>query len=447
MTTKESNKETLFKEIITLISKLVIEIDNLIELHENEIILELVNVIQIIKEITYNDLEREIQKIEYLKEKLIIAIETFCGYSPFKKYCENIFFSLFNFTLLIDFQNPSNENNNLKIEAYKIQKEFSTDIFTINNSPIIFINKYNFFKLKDFFISQSVNFNYSEIEFIVKCFNNLELDNDVSYIIYDENTITRKLNESIASSLFSYMNLHKISRGDIIHKSIECSHKTIFPGNIENFVIDRYYQQFDEIITIFSEYNESKNYLDKFFKLYSILENLMIRNQICSLLSSGLNIRKFKILYKNTIDNELKTLQTLFQSAFDQKHTINPIYNKNSDYIKDLLKQYESTFWKPSTNEKACFDNFFTKIEVEPIKSVIDSKELCQRYSKVVYAIRNSIVHNKETEYHITSANENEFIQSKIAEFFMISIEILILSLITKKNTNVWYERKTLELF
>ena len=72
---------------------------------------------------------------------------------------------------------------------------------------------------------------------------------------------------------------------------------------------------------------------------------------------------------------------------------------------------------------------------------------------KVIYAFRNSMVHNRETEFHLThfTLTNHPLIgdtaRTILENFLLPTIEELVFNLIIAENTLVWYDKSKLYLW
>ncbi len=73
--------------------------------------------------------------------------------------------------------------------------------------------------------------------------------------------------------------------------------------------------------------------------------------------------------------------------------------------------------------------------------------------AKIIYAFRNSIVHNRETEFHLTHLALNnhpgigDTAQLILEKFILPVIEEIVFKLIISENEIVWYESSKLQLW
>lgn len=70
-------------------------------------------------------------------------------------------------------------------------------------------------------------------------------------------------------------------------------------------------------------------------------------------------------------------------------------------------------------------------------------------FSELIYKFRNSIVHNKETEFHITYGNFSEFpaIVNLMENLLIKCLEEIVYNLLINNNPLVWYSQPSLQLY
>ncbi len=65
-------------------------------------------------------------------------------------------------------------------------------------------------------------------------------------------------------------------------------------------------------------------------------------------------------------------------------------------------------------------------------------------FAQLVYSIRNAVVHNKETEFHLTYASLDGTFATLIESFLMPSLEEICFAVVAKQNTELWYSQDKL---
>jgi hypothetical protein len=206
------------------------------------------------------------------------------------------------------------------------------------------------------------------------------------------------------------------------------------------------YNQFDSISNILNEYNNQKFLLDKYLKLYHIIENFMYKQKICEIqnkrLHSPLHIRDFQVIYDKFSKGELDVIKDFFKNVFEFN------YNATTKYDVKL---------------KNSWDNLETinSAIINEIDNLLESLRLTQKYNnvkggarleshffaKLVYYIRNAIVHNKDSETHFESTYLPNSLKFILENFLIPNLEMIVFHLIINKNDLVWYNDSKLILY
>lgn len=211
------------------------------------------------------------------------------------------------------------------------------------------------------------------------------------------------------------------------------------------------FNQFDETIIILSELNAHSGLLSKFLSLYHVIENFMFKIPLVELGKRNsqrfFSIRDFRRLYKATSDNELRSIEDFFK-----------IGNNSSNWQRDIDGTSFSSLIEQNLNavEAICnpdlsvLDEFIQKLCFNrSITTFIEFKQQInpKSYADFLYQVRCSIVHNKETEHHISHFNLDEKIAVMIDKILLQPLHCLIYELITDSTSPVWYEEQRLELY
>lgn len=278
----------------------------------------------------------------------------------------------------------------------------------------------------------------------------LSLIGDVNLLPFKSYLITHKDNLSNTKDLQAIVKIHLLSEGHILHNPTSYD---LPPLNkyLDDLKVGENYQQFSDIISILSEYNYQKDILDKYLRAYHILENFMFRLPLVNLetLSNGkiFRIRDFRLMYRRVEKSETDALSDLLKEALLRNDKSNKLLKKsihdrwlslNSDSkfdldsINELLKSLRIEIGKKNTI--AQYPNI-TFENIEPF------------FKQMIYMIRNAIVHNKETEFHLTHSNLDEAKGIVISHFLIPSIEEIIFNLMSTKNNIVWYKNSKLLLW
>ncbi len=258
--------------------------------------------------------------------------------------------------------------------------------------------------------------------------------------------LTSKEVQDKQSLIRSAISLQIVKSGDFLHTPADFDRKPSISATTR-LVIGKKYQQFNETLTILSEYNHQKDILDKYVRLYHVIENFMFKFPLVKLErrndGNAFSIRDFKRMYNEVKQNELEALKALIKKIF----------------VIDLIpgKSFE-TF----TYER--WGLLQELIDTSRINKVLDRLDISQRFSVVkgewkecfpliVYRFRNSIVHYTETEFHLTHESLlhhpvfHDAPNIILGQFLIPSLEEMIFHLIMVENELVWYKKPSLTLF
>lgn len=310
------------------------------------------------------------------------------------------------------------------------------------------------------FCEELFSLNENSLLFILKvCFDNFDyiIDEDnIHRLVLLPNCLGANIQnyKDNKNELLSYLKLTMLSEGLTFHKHFSLNTAT----SNQNISCDttKVYSQYNEILYILSEYNYSNDLLNKYFLLYTIIEDFMYRKPIASMLKSGrdFSIRDFKSFYSKINNGELDKLSSLFYEI------MNIDYNGNSflNHIVTDLRQFKDT----DTNDELI--DFLLKIGVSNNNLSYDlllnagnnyknltgnGKKDIGYFPKIVYQLRNTILHNTATEFHIThyELDKNEVIVKVLKEFMIPMLEKIILHLIITNNELISYENNVLTLY
>lgn len=195
------------------------------------------------------------------------------------------------------------------------------------------------------------------------------------------------------------------------------------------------YEQYFEVFDIINELNHATDTITRFLKLYHIIEYLVYRRELVEIEQKARNNRTFireihSFSGKGQSDNEYYILKKNFKKIFEaeiaaDEFQLNPLDAQEADF----LRKYWSINISPSPG------NRFNQRDVESITSLI-------------YRIRNSIVHNKESEFHITTSNPDDYdhVLDLIKKFITI-LEKQVLDKISADVPVISYQSQHIELY
>ncbi len=350
------------------------------------------------------------------------------------------------------FDNIETIKEQIDFKVYLAKKILDKGI-EIDNETIVF----NYISKEEYTLSINTNIklSYKNNPFLIVDTNDFNLEN-----FYDEenkyyaslllalNQNWNNLNNQLwffipycqvdEKNLESFVQFILLINGKTFHSPIETTEnqflindvKNILECNIKNF------NQYQESAYILSEYNHTKDILLKYLLLYHIIENFMYRRPIAEMVNTKFTIRDFKNLYKKVDLTEEKTLKELLTKIKTENiipsQTLEAYFDNNLLNYKNLLTSQDK------------INQIFTKMTLSNINGLNYSNS-----SKLIYYFRNSIIHNKETEFHIThtTLNSSSDLVTFFENFLLPILENIIYFLIFKENSIIDYPKNHILLY
>ena len=246
------------------------------------------------------------------------------------------------------------------------------------------------------------------------------------------------------SMIADFINLLLVSKGEHFHEV----YKHASPPQVLNLskiriAID--YRQQSDTINVLNDYNCRHELITKYLTIYQIIESFMYKIAIVKLESETgdgvFSIRDFKRLYKAIDEKEGVALKNFFEKTLVEETapgiTLTSIFQ----------------------NDWATFTARITEVEVDKILKLLKITEFdCAKLrlnlnnfenymSKLVYSVRNSIVHNTETEFHLTNFTLTIQIRELIVSFLIPMLERTIFHLVSAPNDHTWYKKKEIKKY
>lgn len=229
--------------------------------------------------------------------------------------------------------------------------------------------------------------------------------------------------------------------------------RVVGPSNFNDYLykIDHSlnYQQFSDSLIILSEYNGRRELLNKYMSLYHMLENFTFKYPLVLLnLDKGgrmFSIRDFRDMYNKVDDGELSSLEKFFKDGIAN-------YDNGSliDGIFDDFKNLNNSIPDVDINHVFSVLNLSSKsglIKADEVRNNNFKQRFPSFLAKLIYIVRNAIVHNKETEFHLSHETLDDRFCLFIERYLMPQLEKVLLSLLVEKNNVVWYEHQNIRLF
>lgn len=273
---------------------------------------------------------------------------------------------------------------------------------------------------------------------LLSAVNTIDFNSSKDYIFYSKN---HPIDSIKKENLCALLKIYMVSKGVAITPNLT------YTRNPHNSSIDQLspthdYVQFTDVISILGEYNNRSDILTKYISIFHIVENFMFKVPIV-LLERGnsgnmFSIRDFKRLYKSVDMDEQKALKNLFKSGFELAFS--------GGKLNDHFHTNWVSFINADPGEKSDIINFLSLLGIKDGENV-PKASFYDFISRVVYQIRCSIVHNKETEFHISSENFPTGCRLILEKYLFEMLEELIFALICKNNDIVWYTKDKIQLW
>jgi hypothetical protein len=242
-------------------------------------------------------------------------------------------------------------------------------------------------------------------------------------------------------NLITFLKLHMASVGQMI-TPINNYLKTPSNSSLDNFDPSQSYSQFEDTIHVIGEYNNRTDALSKYLSIYHVIENFMFKYPIVKLerenSGSMFSMRNFKSLYKASEVSEQKALDSIIKSA-------STLSIDGGDFCK-----FSHEYWKKylinNKKDMKVIEYFLKRFSTESLSSITKVK-FPKYLSNLIYQVRCSIVHNKETEYHIAGENYVEESKVVIEGLLLPLMEEFVFLLLSKENDLVWYKSDSIMLW
>lgn len=212
--------------------------------------------------------------------------------------------------------------------------------------------------------------------------------------------------------------------------------------NQDSIVAGPPFQQWADVISVLSEYNFRDEVLIKYLTIYHVIENFMFKRPIVELerQNSGrmFSIRDFRRLYEQVEMKEGEALKRLFDDVFRLEASAGVAF-----------EQHVCSRWAGLlvSNSEGDVNSALTVLSVGFTFAEFRANATPSRFAKLVYSFRNAIVHNKETEFHLTYASLSPGIVCLLEAFLIPTLEEISFAVIGRVNAGLWYQNRELRLY
>ena len=414
------------------------------------------------EESAFSDLREEFEGFSINLQNILTKKEV---YSEFKTVYE----TTEKFSILFpDFPNLKKEKLLLEIhlrrkiaEAMIVEGEYIFDEDDINQDDFI-VNELTDNIKQDFFQNYNQNdpsncgvfFSLKNYDSLIKAIDIAELNlgfwiqlipaiRKAEILLDRQYSITKQSTPPLETSLISnFIKLLIVAKGENFHEVYNYTARPLMV-NYEKISVNVDYTQQHETIYILNEYNCRHELLTKYLTAYQIIENFMYKTIIVNLEQNlggrFFSIRDFANLYKRVSENEIAVITDFFKGIFRENIQAGATFQ-----IYWLGKWNQLTADIPQ-NE---IDNILVMLGLKTTFITVNSAgTFATSIAHIVYKMRNSIVHNKETEFHLTNLSLTNETKLFIDLYLLPLLESLVFMLICEKNTHVWYANQQIKLY
>ena len=252
------------------------------------------------------------------------------------------------------------------------------------------------------------------------------------------------LSEETAWRIYCYNYLKIVNEGRFeIPELLKITNGTFFTSL--QFIDTAKYDQFLDVSDVLNEVKHADDALTRFLKVYQVLEQLAYRKEFIKLIKEHEDnhhpiVRSIQTVTDSFKKNEIDIFEKLFKEEFKE------LYDKID--IPDVRHEY--------TNVEPAYLNLASRNKIKDLYKIqADTSRPKKPYytpgqmADIVYKIRCSIVHNKETELHFTYNNISDYKDIiDLINILSTKLSEMIVSLINDgANTPLTYKNKTLTLF
>ena len=243
------------------------------------------------------------------------------------------------------------------------------------------------------------------------------------------------------ANVISLLKLHMVSSGNKITRS---NLYAAPPRNSsqENYIPTNSYAQFSDVIHILGEYLDRTDVLAKYLSMYHVIENFMIKSQIVKLErkanGSMFSIRDFRRLNKAVDVSEMDAVEKLVKSVFSLPYA--------AGNFGDFAFSSWKTFLLAQAASIADINTFLGNL-IYNSQVVNSTAQFVKHFSTLVYQIRCSIVHNKETEFHISNETYSFGCGLVMEQYLLPMLEEFVFLAMAEDNDVVWYRSNSIALW
>lgn len=265
--------------------------------------------------------------------------------------------------------------------------------------------------------------------------------------------------EEVKARILAGIKLSILLSGKILHEMQEYAYEPLELTNqrgafdcLANYdILSKPYEQYEQIYEVINEYNGTKGIIEKYLKVYQVLEELMVRINVVKFSKETISVRALEE-FKSIKSSEREALKKFFCHIFyeDSLSSAKSPDKKLLDEIRELWNSSDHAYGiklnmqynenKALRTEQLSNYNFCASL------SNYEVEKIAEFYSFWIYELRCEIVHNKATEYHMTYINLNDDLKNFMINFFLPSMEVIVFHTMIRVPTCLQYDREAIEI-
>lgn len=247
----------------------------------------------------------------------------------------------------------------------------------------------------------------------------------------------------------SYCKYHLLLAGHLLTNPVFAPSTIALQGIAETLQANQEYNQFGEPFEILGEINSRTTVLDTLLSCYHVVENYMIRAKIAKVIERHnsptlFGIRNFKQMEIAVDNREIDHLKNLINECWDK--------SIGCTTFRDYVVDHFNAFLNAPGFVHDRFYNFMDRLAVLKVGGAIDvgnDTALRNVVTKLLYQVRCSIVHNKETEFHLSNRElSDRTVRTTLSELCLPIMQRLAFGLPSVPAPNpLLYVRRELVLY
>ena len=246
-------------------------------------------------------------------------------------------------------------------------------------------------------------------------------------------------------SIESFAKLLLLASGKAVHSPFDYTQPPSIV-DVDSIRAGNPYHQLNEVFYVMSEYNSRSDLLAKYLSIYHVVENFMFKLPLVELErrrnGQMFSIRDFRKLYQELDIKEMIAVKKLMSVVFQ----FSPVPGKK---FEEIICDRWNNFCP--VGEISQLNDLLERLGVERGRGYLThpyfGENAAKYFGEIVYRIRCIIVHNTETEWHLSYATLDKTTRLLIEKFLLPSLEEIIFAFVGQINNHVWYRNKSLTLY